>query len=500
MTGLMNPDTYTCESWSIAKLVKSMRLTDKRNPLLHLHVCWEQFGQQAAEPLFAALRRNDTITMLDISGNEAGDVSMATLAGALGTNYTLRSIDLSMSNIGHVGVRALAKGLKSNATLTHLDLGMNKLGDRGVMELSSALMDSQSMLTSLDLRCNRISPTGGETLSNILKQNVSLTSIDLQGNKLKTRGAIKFSECLSCNDTLAIVKLQLNCISSEGITALTRGLRRNPLGVVRMDLEGNGIRSSELQGAQSAMQCTESRMAIYRERFTHMTRSTKLKRSCSSAHWYVPPHRHTVHTEKQLEFEEEVQKWRKLGEARTWLYQGKITLVFKNWVQKRVKKEWDRMWRSNTKARLETEEFVLPEGVVWPPPPEPSPAPAPAPAPVVAVVEEEVGGVELVVQAEADAEPADAADAVKPKDAPAVPAKAKNTISQPLKIERKKVEPKKKEVAVKKKVPEKKEEKKPKKKKADSDESDDSDDDFNMFAVGGGNMAKEQQKAMGGHL
>ena len=51
-------------------------------------------------------------------------------------NSTLTSLNLLDNDIGEVGADALAKGLKENSTLTPLNLGDNQIGDVGVDALA----------------------------------------------------------------------------------------------------------------------------------------------------------------------------------------------------------------------------------------------------------------------------------------------------------------------------------------------------------------------------
>ena len=54
-------------------------------------------------------------------------------------NSTLTLLDLSYSAIGNFGADALAKGLKENSTLTLLELSRNAIGNAGTDALAQRL-------------------------------------------------------------------------------------------------------------------------------------------------------------------------------------------------------------------------------------------------------------------------------------------------------------------------------------------------------------------------
>ena len=73
-------------------------------------------------PFAEALKRNTTLTTLDLSCNKAGDWMIAMIAEALKINSTLTTLNFSYNDVGYDGAKAIAEAVKINKTLTLLDL------------------------------------------------------------------------------------------------------------------------------------------------------------------------------------------------------------------------------------------------------------------------------------------------------------------------------------------------------------------------------------------
>jgi Ran GTPase-activating protein (RanGAP) involved in mRNA processing and transport len=69
-----------------------------------------------------SLSINNTLTIIDLSGNNIGDKGVEFLSNALSVNNTLTGIDLSYNNIGDKGVEYLSNALSINYTLTIINL------------------------------------------------------------------------------------------------------------------------------------------------------------------------------------------------------------------------------------------------------------------------------------------------------------------------------------------------------------------------------------------
>ena len=78
--------------------------------------------------LSSILRKNTTITSLNLKGIGLTDVGVSELSEAIKTNSSLLSINLSSNSFGETGAASLRDALEVNTSLTSLDLSCNALG------------------------------------------------------------------------------------------------------------------------------------------------------------------------------------------------------------------------------------------------------------------------------------------------------------------------------------------------------------------------------------
>jgi hypothetical protein len=168
---------------------------------------------QSAEILRDIIRRNKTITTLDLSGNNCGQTTGAIerIADGLGSNSTLLKIDLSSCALGDVGVSALARNLGSrNTTLQKLALNNNAITSTGVGVLLETMEQNSHHITDLDLRHN-------QTIGN--------------------EGANLLARSLGKNALPNLARLSLSCcgIGDDGFIALVSALEQNT-SLLQLDL------------------------------------------------------------------------------------------------------------------------------------------------------------------------------------------------------------------------------------------------------------------------
>ena len=180
------------------------------------------------EALSLSLRRNRSLTSLDLLGCGVGDAGAALLAGALrwhkSSNRTLRHLALwgRGNDIGPAGATALSEALVSNSTLTSLTLAGNaRLGDAGATALAGALRwngdarsagqeqqggggGQQQQQQPEDSRGRhagggrrRAAPGGAEAVS---APNAGLRSLSLRGCGLTNEAAFAFAAALAGQD------------------------------------------------------------------------------------------------------------------------------------------------------------------------------------------------------------------------------------------------------------------------------------------------------------
>ncbi|KAJ3159541.1 hypothetical protein HDU86_001550 [Geranomyces michiganensis] len=133
-------------------------------------------------PLSSALGRNRRLTELSICRNAALDArDLAALAAALRTNETLESLDLSGTGVdgeGGAGVAALKDAVAGNRTLKTLGLAAAGLTTEGAIALAEAL-PLTTTLRKLDLRENPLDLAGAMAIAMGMKMNRSIVELEI---------------------------------------------------------------------------------------------------------------------------------------------------------------------------------------------------------------------------------------------------------------------------------------------------------------------------------
>jgi Ran GTPase-activating protein (RanGAP) involved in mRNA processing and transport len=188
---------------------------------------------ESAERLRDILRRNKTITTLDLSGNEFGQTTGAVecIADGVSSNSTLLKIDLSGCCLRDEGVSVLAQTLGSrNTTLQKLSVDANDITSTGVAVLL-ATMEQNRRITDLDLRHNpAIENEGASLLARVLGNNAlpNLTRLSLYSCGIRDDGCIALMSALEQNTSLLHLDLRHNSgssvVSERFILALAESL------------------------------------------------------------------------------------------------------------------------------------------------------------------------------------------------------------------------------------------------------------------------------------
>lgn len=113
------------------------------------------------------------------------DDVLRSIGSNIGYSKSLTSIDLSggFAAIGVSGSALLAVGLKRNRSLTDVNLSCNNLGTDGLLSVVSAL-SGHNRMKYLNVACNSIPPEGGTWLAQFLDQTHSMEVLDISHNSL----------------------------------------------------------------------------------------------------------------------------------------------------------------------------------------------------------------------------------------------------------------------------------------------------------------------------
>eukprot|EP01095_Lingulamoeba_sp_RSL-Kostka_P016222 TRINITY_DN785_c1_g4_i1.p1 TRINITY_DN785_c1_g4~~TRINITY_DN785_c1_g4_i1.p1 ORF type:complete len:277 (-),score=128.19 TRINITY_DN785_c1_g4_i1:22-852(-) len=154
----------------------------------------------------AQIEQNDSnFTKLDISNSSiwkiSPDETAKDLANALKNNNTLTHLVLSGNDISDPGCAAICEVLATNNTLTHVDLSNNKIKDEGLKEVAKALKTNKSIL-EFNL-IGQVGEPGEDALTCFIdsfEYNTTLIKIIW---RLHSRQSFKITSCLTRNEEIA---------------------------------------------------------------------------------------------------------------------------------------------------------------------------------------------------------------------------------------------------------------------------------------------------------
>ena len=101
--------------------------------------------------VFNELQTNKTVTILDLSHNQIGDIAAEYLSQLLNSNDTLNEINMKLTDITNVGVHTLCDALQKNITVNKLNLSLNYLIDDDCVQSLIQMLQYNSTLNELDL-------------------------------------------------------------------------------------------------------------------------------------------------------------------------------------------------------------------------------------------------------------------------------------------------------------------------------------------------------------
>ena len=129
--------------------------------------------------LAEAIKRNSTITHLNLSANLLGLGDCAAVAEAIKRNSTITHLNLSGNVLGLDDCTAVAEAIKHNSTIRQLNLSENRfsVGDCNIV-LADAIKHN-STITHLNLSCNSFGLGDYTALADAIKHNSTIRQLDL---------------------------------------------------------------------------------------------------------------------------------------------------------------------------------------------------------------------------------------------------------------------------------------------------------------------------------
>jgi Leucine-rich repeat (LRR) protein len=212
-------------------------------PSLHtLVLTGDTLGDAGLRELAPALHNNTSIKVLDLTRNKLSDIESAEgLRDILRRNKTITTLQLTGNRFGHEtgAVECIADGLGSNSTLLKINLSSCDLRDGGISTLAQILGSRNTTLQKLTLDQNLITSTGVGVLLEAMEQGSHhITDLSLRYNAtIGNEGASLLARSLGNNALPYLTHLSLDScgIDDDGFIALVSALEQNT-SLLQLDL------------------------------------------------------------------------------------------------------------------------------------------------------------------------------------------------------------------------------------------------------------------------
>ena len=217
----------------------------KRNSTItHLNLSGNVLGLDDCTAVAEAIKHNSTIRQLNLSENRfsVGDCNIV-LADAIKHNSTITHLNLSCNSFGLGDYTALADAIKHNSTIRQLDLSETDIGLRD-FSINIALTDAikqNSTITRLNLSRNFFGRGDCTALAEAIKQNSTIRQLDLSETGIGLRDCtIVLADAIKQNSTITHLNLSCNSLGLGDCTALAEAIKQNST-IRQLDLSGTNI-------------------------------------------------------------------------------------------------------------------------------------------------------------------------------------------------------------------------------------------------------------------
>uniref|UniRef100_A0A5K3FFH2 Ubiquitin-like domain-containing protein n=1 Tax=Mesocestoides corti TaxID=53468 RepID=A0A5K3FFH2_MESCO len=199
------------------------------NPnLVELKLADNQLSGKLAERFFDSLALATNLVTLDLSENQFDDAAATYIADLLSTSTTLTVLNISRNRLGENSALHIGRGLADSESLSELDISWNHICCSGKPMKQFARGLGLSKLTKLNYSFNGIGPSlGCKELVLGLKNSQFLEELDLSDNRISPQGCVILSKALATNKNLKKIKFGRNPFQSAGCFALLTGVLKN---------------------------------------------------------------------------------------------------------------------------------------------------------------------------------------------------------------------------------------------------------------------------------
>jgi len=186
-----------------------------------------------------ALRQNNTLKVLELGSTDMEEKGLIGIATSLWDNRSLEVINLEnpliYNRCQNDTAMQLGRMLGNNTCLREILLGKHGLVDTQLQTLVDYGLGRNAMLpvSSLDLRCNKLSPFAGPTLKQLISFTSTLQLLNLANNRLADDGLAALAEALPKNHSIVHIDVRSNGSGEVGLCAIAHAMQLKPnLGTV----------------------------------------------------------------------------------------------------------------------------------------------------------------------------------------------------------------------------------------------------------------------------
>ncbi|CAG2220636.1 unnamed protein product [Mytilus edulis] len=223
------------------------------NTITILDISGNNLGGEGLKHFSRMLEENVSITDLDVSYNDLGSKGAILLEQLLSSKSHLKSLNAAGNSFGNDEARCFSEALKQNTNLRQLILSDNNIQEQGGSLLAEAL-ENNDYLQDLDLSWNQlrlVAPEyylGCEAVGRALASNSCLDTLDLSSNRIGYEGCHNLAKALVLNNTLTCLKVNYNSITTRGALELLVAIKEN---------HTSAIECLELQDVPVVQSCLE---------------------------------------------------------------------------------------------------------------------------------------------------------------------------------------------------------------------------------------------------
>ncbi|XP_026196339.1 tonsoku-like protein [Anabas testudineus] len=268
------PERYkkACQSLAADENKRVTRLCEVQDGSSSVSLCGLSLAPSALNPLLRALKLQDSLTELRISGNRLQDNLLPELVATTITMPRLRLLDISANHITGEGLEKAVNALKGQSHpafpfLEELDISLNPLGD-GVSESLSCLLSCCPLLAKLSLQACGLT-------ARFLQQHRLLLASALTGTGHLKSLCISHNALGSTGFELVLKTLPLHCLTHLDLSAVRRGpadfltlehltkvLSQGDCSLTHLSLAGNGLTDSSVSSLSRGLALCSSLVSL----------------------------------------------------------------------------------------------------------------------------------------------------------------------------------------------------------------------------------------------